>query len=222
MSQEDKFNVLTGSPEFRYMLLDRLRQDCLYYLGNGNRNETKLWTGNPKEQIKLMKDLYNSFEDKPQWISFEEINDLENKMLNDDIQENLNAIDSDPEIIHNYPDKQKSNKINESIDLLNQLKLINNQINEDNDNKFTKGSFVYYNKDPFLNGYGIITKILDDGTCEVDFKYTKFGAIMETERSGILLKDLKDGNQMIDKQIAKLQSQIDTQERIRKNCLRLK
>lgn len=89
MSQEDKFNVLIGSPEFRYMLLDRLRQDCLYYLGNGNRNETKLWTRNPKEQIKLMKDLYNSFEDKPQWISLEEINDLENKMLNDDIQERI-------------------------------------------------------------------------------------------------------------------------------------
>ena len=44
---------------------------------------------------------------------------------------------------------------------------------------------------------------------------------METERSGILLKDLKDGNQMIDKQIAKLQSQINTQETIRKNCLDL-
>ena len=333
MAQEDKFNVLTGSPEFRYMLLDRLRQDCLYYLGYGNRNEKNLWAGNVEEQIQLMKDLYNSFKDKPQWISLEEINDLENKMLNDDIQEKLNIIDSDPElgtvyspdtfeefkdiiknnklksyddqisfyllydkefpygyeftiqlkddhfyklvghimnndsiniylddvnkyrivhnfkgsknlidfiqnlmhingleyyevskgleIIHNYADKQKSNNTNESIDLLNQLKLINNQINEDNDNKFTKGSFVYYDKAAFLDGYGIITKILDDGTCEVDFKYTKFGAKMETERSGILLKDLKDGNQMIDKQIAKLQSQINTQERIRKNCLDL-
>lgn len=118
--------------------------------------------------------------------------------------------------------KQKSNSTNENIDLLNELKSINNQINEDNSNNFTKGSFVYYNKDAFLNGYGIITKILDDGTCEVAFKYTKFGALMGTERDDIPLKDLKDGNQMIDKQIAKLQSQIDTQERIRKNCLGLK
>lgn len=117
--------------------------------------------------------------------------------------------------------KQKANNTNESIDLLDQLKSINNQINEDNSNNFTKGSFVYYNKAAFLDGYGIITKILDDGTCEVDFKYTKFGALMGTERDGISLKDLKDGNQMIDKQIAKLQSQIDTQERIRKNCLGL-
>ena len=333
MVQEDKFNVLTGSREFRYMLLDRLRQDCLYYLGNGNRNETRLWTGNPKEQIKLMKDLYNSFEDKPQWISIEEINDLENKMINDDIQEKLNVIDSDPElgtvyspdtfeefkdiiennklksyddqiafyllydkefpygyeftiqltddyfykvvghvinkdsinidvsdvdkyrdvdnfigsqsvidfiedlidtdgldyyevskgleIIHNYLNKQKSNEANESIDLINQLKAINNKINEANSNTFTKGSFVYYNKDPFLNGYGIITQILNDGTCIVDFKYTKFGANIGIEERGISLKDLKDGNQMIDKQIIKLQSQIDKQEKIRKNCLEL-
>ncbi len=87
------------------------------------------------------------------------------------------------------------------------------------DTNFTVGSFVYYNKAAFLDGYGIISEILDDGTCVVDFKYTKFGANMGTQEPGILLKDLKDGNQMIDKQITKLQSQINTQERIRKNCL---
>lgn len=112
---DESFNVLTESPEFRYMLLDRLRQDCLYYLGYGNRNEKNLWAGNPKEQIKLMKDLYKSLEDKPQWISLEEINDLENKMLND---ESLSEADEEP---------KDENKI--SIDGVYQTLLLNMKIN---------------------------------------------------------------------------------------------
>lgn len=86
------------------------------------------------------------------------------------------------------------------------------------DNNFTVGSFVYYDKEAYIRGYGIITDILADGTCTVDFKYTKFGALLGITQN-VSLKNLKDGNQMIDKQINKLQSQIDTQEKIRKNCL---
>lgn len=85
------------------------------------------------------------------------------------------------------------------------------------DNNFTVGSFVYY-KDGFVDGYGIIIDILDSGTCTVQFKYTKFGALLGITED-VSLKNLKDGNQMIDKQINKLQSQINTQEKIRKNCL---
>ena len=46
---------------FRYMLLDRLRQDCLYFLGFGNRCERCLWAGNIRDQIGYMKALWNSF-----------------------------------------------------------------------------------------------------------------------------------------------------------------
>ena len=38
---------------FRYMMLDRLRVDCEYFLGNGNRNEKHLWAGDVERHIKL-------------------------------------------------------------------------------------------------------------------------------------------------------------------------
>lgn len=68
--------------QFRYMLLDRLKQDCNYYLGYGNRQEKYLWAGNVKEQISKMKELYNSFaeDEKPEWLSMKDIEDYENKM----------------------------------------------------------------------------------------------------------------------------------------------
>lgn len=68
--------------KFKYMLLDRLKQDCEYFLGNGNGAEKHLWAGNIDDQIKLMKDLYNSFSDnqKPEWISIEDIENYEEEM----------------------------------------------------------------------------------------------------------------------------------------------
>ena len=68
--------------KFKYMLLDRLKQDCEYFLGNGNGAEKHLWAGNIDDQIKLMKDLYNSFSDdqKPEWISMEDIEKYEKEM----------------------------------------------------------------------------------------------------------------------------------------------
>ena len=68
--------------KFKYMLLDRLKQDCEYFLGNGNGAEKHLWAGNIDDQIKLMKDLYNSFSDnqKPEWISIEDIDNYEKQM----------------------------------------------------------------------------------------------------------------------------------------------
>ena len=70
-------DLLSKDATFRYMMLDRLRTDCGYFLGNGNRNEKNLWAGNVEKQIQLMKDLYNSFEEKPEWISMEEIESYE-------------------------------------------------------------------------------------------------------------------------------------------------
>ena len=68
--------------EFNYMLLDRLRTDCDYYLGNGNRNKKYLWAGDEKRQIEKMKELYNSFSDdnRPEWITLEEIEKYEKEM----------------------------------------------------------------------------------------------------------------------------------------------
>lgn len=68
--------------EYNYMLLDRLKQDCEYFLGNGNGNVKHLWAGDIDEQIDKMKELYNSFADdeKPEWITMKDINNYEKKM----------------------------------------------------------------------------------------------------------------------------------------------
>lgn len=69
-------------PRFRYMMLDRLRMDCKYYLGNGGRNPDSLWAGNEKDQIENMKALWNTFpkEDTPEWLTWEDILEFERKM----------------------------------------------------------------------------------------------------------------------------------------------
>lgn len=83
-SLNEDMDLLSKDATFRYMMLDRLRMDCGYFLGNGNRNEKRLWAGNVEEQIQLMKDLYNSFEEKPEWISMEEIENYERQMKQTD------------------------------------------------------------------------------------------------------------------------------------------
>lgn len=67
---------------FRYMMLDRLRQDCEYYLGNGNRHAGHLWAHNEVEQIENMKALWNTFEpeDRPEWLTMEQIDDYARRM----------------------------------------------------------------------------------------------------------------------------------------------
>ena len=74
--------ILKSEPSYRYMLLDRLRTDCDYYLGNGNRNPKHLWAGNEQHQIKSMKTLWNSFpgEDKPEWLTWDDILEFEKQM----------------------------------------------------------------------------------------------------------------------------------------------
>ena len=69
--------------EYKYMLLDRLKQDCEYFLGNGNGNaEHSLWAKDIDKQIEKMKEIYNSFseEEKPDWITLEDINNYEKRM----------------------------------------------------------------------------------------------------------------------------------------------
>lgn len=67
---------------FRYMMLDRLRQDCEYYLNYGNRNPKSLWALNEQNQIDNMKALWNTFpeEDTPEWLTWEEILEYEKRM----------------------------------------------------------------------------------------------------------------------------------------------
>lgn len=67
--------------KFNYMMLSRLESDCKYFLGYGGRSERVLWAGSVEEQISEMKNLWNELEVKPEWLTMEQINDYEAKML---------------------------------------------------------------------------------------------------------------------------------------------
>lgn len=75
--------ILKLGEKFRYQLLDRMKQDCEYYLGYGRKNPRHLWAIDEKEHIEIMKTLYNSFSDdkKPEWISMQDIERYEMKMV---------------------------------------------------------------------------------------------------------------------------------------------
>jgi hypothetical protein len=65
------------------MMLSRLKSDCDYFLGNGNRCEKRLYHGNPKLQIEAMLILWESFpqDKKPEWLTREEIMAYEKAMI---------------------------------------------------------------------------------------------------------------------------------------------
>lgn len=67
---------------FNYMMLDRLRSDCDYFLGNGHRNLNRLWNDNIDAHITEMKRLYNNFPEdgKPQWLPYDKILEYETEM----------------------------------------------------------------------------------------------------------------------------------------------
>ena len=56
-----------------YVLLDRLRADCDYFLGAGGRSEKHLWAGNVHAQIKKMREMYDALLEKPEWLTAEAI-----------------------------------------------------------------------------------------------------------------------------------------------------
>jgi len=56
-----------------YVLLDRLRADCDYFLGAGGRSEKHLWAGSVHAQIKKMRELCDALPEKPEWLTAEAI-----------------------------------------------------------------------------------------------------------------------------------------------------
>lgn len=75
--------ILKSEERYRYMLLDRLRQDCEYFLRINATNLDLLWAGDKERQIQTMKDIWNSFseEDKPEWLTWEDILDFERRLI---------------------------------------------------------------------------------------------------------------------------------------------
>ncbi len=74
---------ISEAEKFNYQLLGRLKSDCDYYLGYGNRFKGRLWAGDEQEQIDKMKELYNSFKEdaRPEWLTYEQILDYEKLMI---------------------------------------------------------------------------------------------------------------------------------------------
>lgn len=73
---------------FKYQMLSRLQSDCEYFLNCGKGNIKALYYGNIEEHIAAMKKIWNEFPEegdpkfcKPEWLSFEEIEEYEKQML---------------------------------------------------------------------------------------------------------------------------------------------
>lgn len=70
---------------FQYMMLDRLRSDCDYYLGYGQRNPDRLHEKSETAHIEVMKKIWNSFplDKKPAWLTWDKILEYEKAMCKD-------------------------------------------------------------------------------------------------------------------------------------------
>lgn len=62
-------------PKFRYMMLDRMRQDCDYSLNRCDGSENVLWAKSKEGQIENMKAIWKTFpkENTPEWLTWEDI-----------------------------------------------------------------------------------------------------------------------------------------------------
>lgn len=74
----------TKTEKYNYQMLSRLKMDCDYYLGYGNRNAKRLWADTEEEHIDEMKKIYNSFSEdkKPEWLTWSDIVNYETLMCN--------------------------------------------------------------------------------------------------------------------------------------------
>ena len=66
--------------EFQYQMLDRMRSDCEYFLGYGNRYEKHLWGKSVDNHIEGMRRIWNELKEKPMWFSMEQIDEYERNM----------------------------------------------------------------------------------------------------------------------------------------------
>ena len=85
----EKEIVMKNDEKFRYMLLDRMKTDCEYYLGDGNRNKEKLWSRDENDHIKNMISLYRSFgvKGQPEWLSVTDLNYYSRELTSKNIDE---------------------------------------------------------------------------------------------------------------------------------------
>lgn len=93
--KDEVFMADSDKDEFNYQMLGRLKSDCDYYLGEGNRNERHLWAHSVSKQIAKMREFYDKVPVKPEWLTKEMIDDYENKMsqtINESIKEPIKCL----------------------------------------------------------------------------------------------------------------------------------
>jgi hypothetical protein len=61
-------------------MLNRLQTDCDYYLGCGGRSKKNLHQLDETEQIREMLKIYNQLDEKPKWLTLEQIKEYAEKM----------------------------------------------------------------------------------------------------------------------------------------------
>lgn len=75
-----KLRMNENSSDFDYRLLSRLESDCKYFLGGGYGAEKHLWAKSVEDQIAKMKEIYNSLDVKPEWLTMQDIEHYEKEM----------------------------------------------------------------------------------------------------------------------------------------------
>lgn len=73
-------DILSSNVNHHYMMLDRLKSDCEYFLGYGGRSIKHLYFENVANHIAVMKGIHNSLDIKPEWLTMDEILVIEQKM----------------------------------------------------------------------------------------------------------------------------------------------
>jgi len=77
-----ELGVNRGDQSFQYMLLNRLQRDCEYAINNNTLS--RIWGQTLESHIKKMKELYKILSFKPHWLSWEEIIQYEEDLLDID------------------------------------------------------------------------------------------------------------------------------------------
>lgn len=71
--------ILKSDDTFRYMMLDRLRSDSWYYIKTSHHLKS-LYFHDTKKHVDAMKAIWNSLPVKPEWLTMEDITEIEDKM----------------------------------------------------------------------------------------------------------------------------------------------
>ena len=67
-----------------YMMLSRLKEDCIGYLTDGDwryHQVSRIWANDEREHIDEMRRLWNMLPVKPEWLTMEQINEYAARMI---------------------------------------------------------------------------------------------------------------------------------------------